>query len=200
MIDLTNDKSMNMSLDELYPPEKIALDYKPKISFEEKAENTKKNNKSTKLQLVDDDNNNKNDNGENDLYNKDHQMNTSRITDKTKELTAFDVNEEDSPLYRTKSDNFGIATTGPVLEKICKLNERYMKTKDPKLKLIHQSYRLILKNGRVFARMAPEHKALLVEAFKKEGFTTLMCGDGANDCAALRTANVGVSLSPEEAF
>ena len=47
--------------------------------------------------------------------------------------------------------------------------------------------------------MAPEHKALLVDAFKKEGFTTLMCGDGANDCAALRTAAVGVSLSPEEA-
>ena len=74
-----------------------------------------------------------------------------------------------------------------------------MKNKDPKLKSIHQSYRLILKNGRVFARMAPEHKALLVQAFKKEGFTTLMCGDGANDCAALRTASVGVSLSPEEA-
>ena len=199
MIDLTNDKSMNISLDELYPPEKIASDYKPKISFEEKAENTKKNNKSTKLQLVDDDNNNKNDNGVNDLYNKDHQMNTSRITNKTKELTAFDVNEEDSPLYQSKSDNFGIAITGPVFEKIFKLNERYIKNKDPKLKLIHQSYRLILKNGRVFARMAPEHKALLVEAFKKEGFTTLMCGDGANDCAALRTATVGVSLSPEEA-
>ena len=197
MIDLTTDKSMNMSLDELYPPEKIAADYKPKINFEEKPENEKNNNKSTKLKLIDEDN--KNNNGENDLYNKDHQMNTSRITDKTKELTAFDVNEEDSPLYLTKSDNFGIATTGPVFEKICKLNERYIKTKDPKLKLIHQSYRLILKNGRVFARMAPEHKALLVEAFKKEGFTTLMCGDGANDCAALRTANVGVSLSPEEA-
>ena len=45
--------------------------------------------------------------------------------------------------------------------------------------------------------MAPEHKALLVEAFKKEGFMTLMCGDGANDCAALRTAHVGVSLSAE---
>ena len=59
------------------------------------------------------------------------------------------------------------------------------KKKDKKLLNIHNSYRLVLKNGRVFARMAPEHKALLVEAFKKEGFTTLMCGDGANDCAAL---------------
>ena len=43
--------------------------------------------------------------------------------------------------------------------------------------------------------MAPNHKALLVEAFKKEGFMTLMCGDGANDCSALRTAHVSVSLS-----
>lgn len=47
--------------------------------------------------------------------------------------------------------------------------------------------------------MSPEHKALLIEALKKEGFITLMCGDGANDCSALRTANVGVSLSAEEA-
>ena len=198
-INLTNDRSINMSLDELYPPEKIAADYKPKINFEEKVEDLKKNKK-TKLQLIDeDDNNNKNDIAENDFYNKDHQMNTSRITNKTKEITVFDVDEEDSPLNKSKNDNFGIAITGTVFEKIYKLNERYTKNKDPNLKLIHQSYRLILKNGRVFARMAPEHKALLVEAFKKEGFTTLMCGDGANDCAALRTANVGVSLSPEEA-
>jgi cation-transporting ATPase 13A3/4/5 len=47
--------------------------------------------------------------------------------------------------------------------------------------------------------MAPEHKALLVEGFKKEQLAVLMCGDGANDCMALRTANIGVSLSEEEA-
>ena len=197
-INLTSDKITNISLDELFPPEKISADYKPKIIIEEKVENVKANNKNTKLHIIDEDNN-KNDMQENDLYNKDHQINTSRITNKSKEITIFDVNEEDSPLNKSKSGNFGIATTGPVFEKIFKLNEKYIKNKDPKLKLIHQSYRLILKNGRVFARMAPEHKALLVGAFKKEGFTTLMCGDGANDCAALREANVGVSLSAEEA-
>ena len=38
-----------------------------------------------------------------------------------------------------------------------------------------------------------------VEGFKKEQLAVLMCGDGANDCMALRTATIGVSLSEEEA-
>ena len=190
----------NASLIELYPPEKILVDYKQIIKNKEKVKNVEKNNKIIKLKsAIDIDNNSKIDLVENDFYSKAHQMNTLAISNKRKELTIFDINEEDLPINISKNENFGIAITGPVLEKIFKLNERYIKTKDKKLKLIHQCYRLILKKGRVFARMAPEHKASLVEAFKKEGFTTLMCGDGANDCSALRTANVGVSLSAEEA-
>ena len=194
IIDVTGDRSMNISLDDLFPPEKIGVDYKPKIKIEEKVENGNNSNNKKKLKMIDED-----DNNINEFYNKDHEMNTSRITNKTQEITIFDINNEDSPLNKSKNDNFGIALTGNIFEKLFKLNEKYLKNKDPKLKFIHQSYRLILKNGRVFARMAPEHKALLVEAYKKEGFTTLMCGDGANDCAALRTAHVGVSLSEEDA-
>ena len=194
IIDVTGDRSMNISLDDLFPPEKIGADYKPKIKIEEKVENGNNSNNKKKLKMIDED-----DNNINEFYNKDHEMNTSRITNKTQEITIFDINDEDSPLNKSKNDNFGIALTGNIFEKLFKLNEKYLKNKDPKLKFIHQSYRLILKNGRVFARMAPEHKALLVEAYKKEGFTTLMCGDGANDCAALRTAHVGVSLSEEDA-
>ena len=175
-----SEENTKTSLYDLYPPEKISG------SSGRKEETTNR-----KLKLED----------ENEIidYGKKKAMNSSRISNKSQVISAFDIDEDDSPLNTSKNENFGIALTGNVFEKLFKLNQQYIKKKDKKLQNIHSSYRLVLKNGRVFARMAPEHKALLVEAFKKEGFTTLMCGDGANDCAALRTAHVGVSLSPEEA-
>ncbi len=114
------------------------------------------------------------------------------------EISSINIDTEISP-SKTLGDNYVIALTGPTFEKLSKLNDKYLKTKDSSLKNIHNTFRQILKNGIIFARMAPEHKALLVESFRKETFTVLMCGDGANDCAALRAADVGVSLSPEEA-
>ena len=109
------------------------------------------------------------------------------------------IDEGEFPEKFCKDDTFGIAITGPTFERLNNLNAKYLKDKSDSLKSSHEAFRLVLKNGRVFARMSPEHKALLVEALKNEGFTTLMCGDGANDCSALRTAHVSVSLSPEEA-
>ena len=125
----------------------------------------------------------------------------SILSHKSKEsfLPLLMIDEKEGPSTFCKDDTFGIAITGPTFERLYILNERYVKKKDELLQSAHDAFRLVLKNGRVFARMAPEHKALLVESLKKEGFTTLMCGDGANDCSALRTAHVSVSLSPEEA-
>ena len=125
-----------------------------------------------------------------------YSKNSIKIIEKIPNLI---VKEEDFPLNFFKDDTFGIALTGSTFERLSNLNEQYLKNKNSSLKGAHEAFRLILKNGRVFARMAPEHKALLVDSLKKEGFTTLMCGDGANDCAALRTAHVSLSLSPEEA-
>jgi len=51
----------------------------------------------------------------------------------------------------------------------------------------------------VFARMAPDQKAALVESLQELGYVTAMCGDGANDCGALKAAHVGISLSEAEA-
>ncbi|XP_063478053.1 probable cation-transporting ATPase 13A4 isoform X2 [Symphalangus syndactylus] len=57
----------------------------------------------------------------------------------------------------------------------------------------------ILINGTIFARMSPGQKASLVEEFQKLDYFVGMCGDGANDCGALKMAHVGISLSEQEA-
>ncbi|XP_032872570.1 LOW QUALITY PROTEIN: probable cation-transporting ATPase 13A3, partial [Amblyraja radiata] len=53
--------------------------------------------------------------------------------------------------------------------------------------------------GTVYARMAPDQKTQLVEEFQKVDYYVGMCGDGANDCGALRRAHAGISLSELEA-
>ncbi|XP_064408963.1 polyamine-transporting ATPase 13A3 isoform X2 [Latimeria chalumnae] len=53
--------------------------------------------------------------------------------------------------------------------------------------------------GTVYARMAPDQKTQLVEALQKVDYYVGMCGDGANDCGALKRAHAGISLSELEA-
>uniref|UniRef100_A0A1I8IKA6 Cation-transporting ATPase n=2 Tax=Macrostomum lignano TaxID=282301 RepID=A0A1I8IKA6_9PLAT len=53
--------------------------------------------------------------------------------------------------------------------------------------------------GAVFARFSPVQKSQLVECLQELGYTVAMCGDGANDCGALKTAHAGISLSEAEA-
>uniref|UniRef100_A0A3Q2ZT71 ATPase cation transporting 13A2 n=1 Tax=Kryptolebias marmoratus TaxID=37003 RepID=A0A3Q2ZT71_KRYMA len=57
----------------------------------------------------------------------------------------------------------------------------------------------VLMKATVFARMLPDQKAQLVKELQKLNYRVGMCGDGANDCGALRAADVGVSLSEAEA-
>ncbi|XP_077204101.1 putative cation-transporting ATPase 13A4 isoform X2 [Paroedura picta] len=57
----------------------------------------------------------------------------------------------------------------------------------------------LLLNGTVFARMSPAQKASLVQEFQKMDYFVGMCGDGANDCGALKVAHAGISLSEQEA-
>ncbi|XP_065604292.1 polyamine-transporting ATPase 13A3 isoform X2 [Cyrtonyx montezumae] len=54
-------------------------------------------------------------------------------------------------------------------------------------------------HGTVFARMAPDQKTQLVEALQNVDYYVGMCGDGANDCGALKRAHGGISLSELEA-
>lgn len=57
----------------------------------------------------------------------------------------------------------------------------------------------MLVKAQIFARMSPDEKNEVVERLQGLGYTVLMCGDGANDCAALKAADVGLSLSEAEA-
>ncbi|XP_010714659.1 probable cation-transporting ATPase 13A4 [Meleagris gallopavo] len=47
--------------------------------------------------------------------------------------------------------------------------------------------------------MSPSQKSSLVEEFQKLDYFVGMCGDGANDCGALKVAHAGISLSEQEA-
>lgn len=57
----------------------------------------------------------------------------------------------------------------------------------------------MLVKGVVFARMSPDEKNELVERLQALGYTVGFTGDGANDCGALKAADVGLSLSEAEA-
>lgn len=57
----------------------------------------------------------------------------------------------------------------------------------------------IVQRGKIFARMLPEQKIHLIECLKDLGRQVIMCGDGCNDCGALKTAHAGISLSMAEA-
>ena len=53
----------------------------------------------------------------------------------------------------------------------------------------------LLRLTQILARTKPSDKARVVKLYQNLDRVVGMCGDGANDCAALHQANLGLSLS-----
>lgn len=88
-----------------------------------------------------------------------------------------------------QDDNLNVALTGKAFKHIYD-----RKQQNPFM------FNSVLSKAKVYARMSPDDKALLVDSLQENlKINCGMCGDGANDCGALKSAAVGISLSEAEA-
>ncbi len=52
----------------------------------------------------------------------------------------------------------------------------------------------VIEQYSVYARVQPEHKVRIVEAWKRKGKVTAMTGDGVNDAPSIKAADIGVGM------
>lgn len=112
------------------------------------------------------------------------------VDDETLKLDSYSLRPLPPPPHVVDEDrihrDYDLAITGDVF--------RWMIDYAP-LETLQQ----MLYKTHVFARMSPDEKHELVERLQGIGYTVGFCGDGANDCGALKAADVGISLSEAEA-
>ena len=109
------------------------------------------------------------------------------------------LSDDDKVVWKTEShEDAGLPTT------------ESLKDSQTKLAMSGESFSLLLSTEesqtlaildfiRVYGRCTPYDKVAVVSEFVKQGYITMMCGDGGNDCGALKTAHVGIALSDAEA-
>ncbi|ODH51733.1 hypothetical protein GX48_02200 [Paracoccidioides brasiliensis] len=101
-------------------------------------------------------------------------------------LSTLDGNDLSIPYRYYQPPKYSIAVSGDVFRWIVDYGSVEVLNK-------------LLVHGQVFARMSPDEKHELVEKLQSLDYSCGFCGDGANDCGALKAADVGISLSEAEA-
>ena len=116
-------------------------------------------------------------------------LNRSNFLDKS----LVEQGSKDAPWLQLLIDqpDFSVALTGQAFQFLVKEAETSRKAS--------LLLKACIEKAKVYGRMSPELKSLLVEKLQGLGHLVLMCGDGANDCGALKAADVGISLSEAEA-
>ena len=57
-----------------------------------------------------------------------------------------------------------------------------------------EEFETAVENYSVYARVQPEHKTRIVNAWRKKGMVTAMTGDGVNDAPSIKNADIGVGM------
>ena len=120
-----------------------------------------------------------------------------RIFKTQKEIQLKSLKIPENKIKEMKS-NSCFAITGSTFKILYDLSQRYLTEKNDENKEYHDIFIKMIDKTLVFARMQPEHKTLLIQCLKKQNKIVGMCGDGANDIGALRSADVGISLGADQ--